>query len=476
MRNSKLIQRAFRKNLAASVLSIAVTGLNSILDGLLMGNLIGPMALSAVNLSMPVNYILLTLESIFAAGASMLTSKALGERENEKADGYFSLSLISVLVTSIVISVLSPFLADVLTGFVCREAELAEGVRRYCGMLLMISPVIMVQVSLSRFVQQSGYPADALKANIASMAGNMIMDVVYIGVLGMDLGGAALAACAVMIFSLRKHKLLRLCVPSRKYGVSMITMLTAGAAGAIQTLSISILTFVLNYFIGNALGSEGIFVLSVGINFMMFSMFFALGVQGIFISMGSMMQGQNDETGLRMLFKSCMMTGLPFTVVLTLVQIVFPTFIGSMYGANTPELLAAASDGLRLIALYSPPLALIVMTVAVWQVRGYFRMVALVSGSLIMTVPLCLWVFGAAVPPDMIWWALPFSAVLTIIIAAAASSVCRRGRKSELEFFTLLPCLRARQRWTHRTARSWMLLSQILSDTASRWILIRTLR
>ncbi|GEM_PF-4526517 len=77
MRNSKLIKRAFRKNLATSVISIAVTGINSMLDGLLMGNLIGPKALSAINLAMPVNYVLLTVESIFAAGAAGLKELCL---------------------------------------------------------------------------------------------------------------------------------------------------------------------------------------------------------------------------------------------------------------------------------------------------------------------------------------------------------------------------------------------------------------
>ena len=80
MRNSKLIKRAFRKNLATSVISIAVTGINSMLDGLLMGNLIGPKALSAINLAMPVNYVLLTVESIFAAGAAILASKGTSIR------------------------------------------------------------------------------------------------------------------------------------------------------------------------------------------------------------------------------------------------------------------------------------------------------------------------------------------------------------------------------------------------------------
>lgn len=446
MRNSKLIKRAFRKNLATSVISIAVTGINSILDGLLMGNLIGPKALSAINLAMPVNYVLLTVESIFAAGASILASKALGEREDEDANTYFSLSVISVVAAGIIIALLSSPFAGTVTDAICHNADLIEGVRKYCGVLLIVSPVIMLQVTLSRFVQQSGFPTDALKANIVSMAGNMIMDVVYIKVLGMDLKGAALAtgtgalvACGVMIFSLKKHKLLRLCMPSRKSCSKMIAMLGAGTAGAIQTLSMGILTFVLNYFIQRNLGADGLFVLSVGINFMMFSMFFAIGVQGIFVSMGSMMQGQKDDTGLLMLYRRCMMTGIPFTVILSLIQILFPKTIGRIYGADTPELLSATSNGLRLIALYSPPLAILMISIAVWQVCGFFRTATLVSGSMLMTVPLCLLLMSVSAPPFMIWWALPLSAVLTLFIAAAASSVCRKGKTHKLRFFTLLP-------------------------------------
>ena len=52
-RKSNLINKAFNRYLWASVLTVAATQIANIVDAIIVGNLVGPDGLAAVNLSKP---------------------------------------------------------------------------------------------------------------------------------------------------------------------------------------------------------------------------------------------------------------------------------------------------------------------------------------------------------------------------------------------------------------------------------------
>ena len=103
MRNNLLTRYLLRRNLGAAVLGMAVSTLNTVIDAFLMGNLLGPDALSAINLSMPLSYALVTVQCILAAGASLRVSKKLGERQNREADAIFTVSVASVFAAGLIL-------------------------------------------------------------------------------------------------------------------------------------------------------------------------------------------------------------------------------------------------------------------------------------------------------------------------------------------------------------------------------------
>ena len=446
MRNNQLIRSVLRRNLGAAVLGMAVSSMNTIIDAFLMGNLLGPDALSAVNLSMPLNYALVAIQCILASGASLLVSKKLGERKNREADEIFTVSLVSILAVGAILMLLASRIAGPIAGVLCRSGDLADSVREYCRVEILCSTVIMMQIALSSFAQRAGNPKIVLKANSASLVINILMDVVYVRLLNLGIGGAALAtgtgalaACAATIPFFMKEKPLHLRLPGIR-GLKILTEnMGTGVAGALQSVSVSILSFVLNYFIERREGPDGVFVLSVGMNFLSFALFFVMGVQNIYTSMGSMMHGQGDDTGLKMLLRSAMRISVPTTLVIVLIQILIPGPLASAFGARTEAQLAMASYGLRIMSLYSLPLCLLLMMVSDYQVLGYFTLASGASAGMIGMLPLCMWLAEIAMPVPWIWAAMPLSAVLTLLLMLATSEFYRRRASEKLQVFTLMP-------------------------------------
>ena len=446
MRNYQLTRYVLRRNLGAAVLGMAVSTLNTVIDAFLMGNLLGPEALSAINLSMPLNYALVTVQCILASGASLRMSKRLGERRNRQADEIFTVSLASIFAAGLILMLLANRITGPVVRLLCTQPSLMADCLEYSRVEILCSAPIMFQIALSSFAQRAGNPKIVVKANIASLVANISMDVIYVKVLGLGIGGAALAtgtgalaACGVMLVYFVKEKPLHLRLPGVEGLKILAANISTGAAGALQAVATSVLTFVLNFFIQRTEGADGVFVLSVGMNFLTFALFFAMGVTNVYTSMGSMMHGQGDDTGLRMLFRSCIRVALPITCALVAIQLLFPQFLAGLFGARTESQLEIAGYGLRILSLYSVPLALLLILISNYQVLGRFALATGVMAGMLGLLPLCLWLVEATLPARCIWYAIPLSAVIILLVTVAVSEICRRGKKDRLQFVSLLP-------------------------------------
>ena len=80
------------------MISMAVTSLYTIADGIFVGHFIGAEALAAVNLVMPVIMISFALADMVAVGSSVQISIRLGEKQTEEACRIFSFSCGIILV------------------------------------------------------------------------------------------------------------------------------------------------------------------------------------------------------------------------------------------------------------------------------------------------------------------------------------------------------------------------------------------
>jgi len=87
------MNKTFWRFLGSSIL-IALSGcLGNVVDGIIVGNLIGSDGVSAVNLSRPVIQFMFTINMLLAAGGSMLVGMNLGRKDFPRAANIFTLSM-----------------------------------------------------------------------------------------------------------------------------------------------------------------------------------------------------------------------------------------------------------------------------------------------------------------------------------------------------------------------------------------------
>ena len=79
-RNSKLINKKFIQYLIPSILTIFAMQFTSLLDAILIGNLIGSTALSASSMCVPIIYIVQMPGLALGIGGSIVVGSLLGKR------------------------------------------------------------------------------------------------------------------------------------------------------------------------------------------------------------------------------------------------------------------------------------------------------------------------------------------------------------------------------------------------------------
>ncbi|MBQ4226380.1 MAG: hypothetical protein II664_08710, partial [Oscillospiraceae bacterium] len=92
-RKPYLINRSFRFHMGASIMTMTAMNLNSIIDGILMGNMLSSDAFSAINVVIPIVNCISALGILLSQGAAMQMAKHLGAMEKKRADQFFTVSL-----------------------------------------------------------------------------------------------------------------------------------------------------------------------------------------------------------------------------------------------------------------------------------------------------------------------------------------------------------------------------------------------
>ena len=91
-RKAALIRQKYNSLLISTLAMTASMYLSGILDSMMVGQILGTVELSAINLTLSVSFLKSILMSLFTFGGNTIAVMYKGKRENERADSAFTLS------------------------------------------------------------------------------------------------------------------------------------------------------------------------------------------------------------------------------------------------------------------------------------------------------------------------------------------------------------------------------------------------
>ena len=259
------IPAAVAKLAVPTILSSLVMVLYNLADTYFVGMLNNPIENSAVTLAAPVLLAFNAVNNLFGVGSSSMMSRALGRKDYDtvarsSAFGFYCSVAAGLLFSLLCTVFLSPLLA--LLGATPETADATAGYLAWTT-CLGATPSIL-NVVMAYLVRSEG---NALHASIGTMSGcllNIVLDPIFISVLGQGTAGAAIATSLGNIMAsvyylwyfLRKSHMLSISWKDFTWKNGILTRIcSTGLPTAIFSALMSVSTIVLNQMLvvyGNA--------------------------------------------------------------------------------------------------------------------------------------------------------------------------------------------------------------------------------
>lgn len=179
-------------------ISMLASSLYSIFDTLFIGKLIGTTALAALGLAMPLIIINFALSELVGVGSSVPISIFLGKHEENKANNYFTSSILLIIITGIISGTIIYVAAPVFMRLMGADGELLDLAVTYVRIYAIFSPITPLMFAMDNYLRISGKVKTSMVLNIISSALTVIAELLLIIVIPLGISGAALGSCIAM--------------------------------------------------------------------------------------------------------------------------------------------------------------------------------------------------------------------------------------------------------------------------------------
>ncbi len=282
MENQTLYEKpvTLKHILKFAVPTIAMTVFMSfytMVDGLFVSNLIGTNALSAINLTAPVIQVVTAVSTMLATGGSAVIMKKMGEQKvSEAREDFTFLILVNAAVGFVMCALGYLAMGPVFAGMNL-SAEVAGYCVEYLSRYLLFTVPILLMNNFTLYMIASEKAALSLVCSVTGGVLNMVLDYVFIGVLDMGIGGAAVATgmgysvtavVGLFVFS-RKTSLLHFRKPVPRIKV-LVNAASNGCSEMATALVTGIITMMFNWTMLRYVGENGVAAVTIIMYVLMF--------------------------------------------------------------------------------------------------------------------------------------------------------------------------------------------------------------
>ena len=441
-----LIAKALHKFMWASILASMASQIAMTTDAIVVSQFIGPEAISAVNLTMPVVIFFNFLMMLFGMGGSVLVARSLGERDAQTTNYVFTSTLIGLVVVGVFFSSLLLFFSPQVASFITNDTPVVYTLSlRYLRIMLLGTTITILFMTITNFIKTDGNPQLVMRAVLVSSLVNLIFDILFIVILKTGIEGSAWASIigtvtALLLCSRHFRSAnnsyhwqveLKQCHEYILKGVKM------GFPMGINTLLLGISTYAINSIILSSLGTDGIFAWAICFQLFVIQQMVLGGIATSIYSIGGLLIGEKDIVGLRLLTNKVMKYICLSLLVITLFVMVTPESIGWLFASKQIQSEGMLYSALRIYALLLIPYAIAVVYRILYQILGYWSLSVMMSivqmGGMILFVGLLAWM-----NPEWLWWGFPVSGLFLLGVYFVVTWVIHH-RNPDAEVMTLIP-------------------------------------
>lgn len=433
------ISTLFYKMFFPTLLGLIFNALITIVDGIFVGQGVGPDGIAAVNIIAPLFMIVTGTGLMLGIGSSVIAGIALAHNEPRRASvGMTQATLLSVILVSALIVMLI-FFREPVALMLGSSDQLLPGALDYLTWLLPGLFFLVVECIGMMVIRLDGSPKYAMYCNIIPAVINIVLDYYLVFPCAMGVKGAAIATSfstmigglMVIVYFFRFSYVIRYLWSLRSFWRNIWHQIRIGSSAFITEIAMSVMMLTGNYVFMKYYGDSGVAAFSIAcylfpLMFMM-SNAVAQSAQPI-ISF-------NYGAGLTSRVRAAFRLSLKVAVVCGLLA-----FLTIAFGAKwvvtlfiSPECEAGvlATAGLPVYSVCAVFFAANISFIGFYQSieKALSAMIFTLMRGVIVLVPM-FWLLPAIFPGWGVWAAIPASEVVTFIVICLSWRAHSAGGKA----------------------------------------------
>ncbi|PKA82847.1 putative MATE family efflux protein [Ulvibacter sp. MAR_2010_11] len=424
-----------RQAVPASI-GILVMSLNMIVDTIFVGRWIGPLAISAITVVIPVTFFIGAIGLSIGIGGSSVLSRALGSGNETKALRVFGNQITLTFLSSGLLAVLGLVFQDYLIEFFGADESFKDLALTYYRIVMYGIVMLSMCMMGNNVIRAEGKPKFAMYAMMLPAIANIFMDYILINVFDFGMEGAAWATfisyfiCfAFILWFFIYESELRLRWESFKLQkklvseISSLSFVTLARQGTIAVLTILLNNVLITH--GDALDVASYGIIS---RLLMFALFPVIGVNQGFLPIAGYNYGAEKYERVRESINTSIKYSGALALFIFAIIMIFPTHLVSVFISNNnaldtetiaynAEILHRTPDALRWVFAATPVIVIQLIGASYFQAIGRAVPALLLSLTkqgfflipLVLILPQFFGVWG-------VWLSFPIADVLSTIL------------------------------------------------------------
>lgn len=371
------IPRAYFKMALPVVLSMLVSLVYNMVDTWFIAQTQNTALVAGVSLCAPMFTLMVAMGDIFGLGGSSLISRLLGQGKEKRVRHVSAFCSYGAIVWGVLVGALMLIFRQPILHLLGASSDTMDSAMAYYSYLALGAPAIIFTLVPSNILRTEGMAVASMVGSITGALVNMILDPIFIFGLNMGAGGAALATVlsnvvsAVLLVVLLVAKSQRLSMRLRDCPVQrtelreiLVIGVPASITNLMQSFAMTMTNrFLLPYGTGNV-AALGI-ALKVNMIVMLIMVGFAFGAQPLL----GYNYGANNRERLRDILKFDVLVQLVFSVVMTVVFLIFAPQIIRIFMSDS-GVIQAGSRILRCMVITMPLMGIILVCTTLFQAAG----------------------------------------------------------------------------------------------------------
>lgn len=436
MSNTKVL----KKFVIPQMVAMLFNSIYLIVDGIFIGHRLGPEALAAAGIAVPVVEIVIALAMMISVGAGVMLSKSFAEEDYIEANRIFNQANLLTGILAIGLNVLGFVFVKEISTMLGASTQILGDTTTYLKYFFLGLPFLMFSFTLSTFVRNDKAPQRAMWALVVGAISNIILDYVFMYPLNMGMAGAALATALGPVFGVM------ILVPHfikkqgnlyfKKIGLQIdfiINILKTGLAAFVTNFSIGLIALFYNlaivkYGYGDLGLSAYLIVGYIALIALRCFMGAAQGIQPIL----SIYQNQEDYDRIESLNRYMTFVISGFAVLLTLFIILTRNQLVMIFTSDA-TLMSTSSDITKIYFFNLVFAAVNILIATNLQALNQQRSALILSLSR-TTIPLIFFlvILSNVFPMNGIWWAMSATELFTLIFSFISWEKYIEGTSNQL--------------------------------------------